>query len=221
MARSRRRSSAKTARKDWVYRPNLFAIAAPYNAIDAAGTYDIAVRGLTTGFATAQCLWLLDSANRRKTAPMMLSTAGGGIMAGSAMPEGKRTRVHAVEGMIYVEPSTWAVGNLMALGLRIGAYEQDPTSGLASVDADYTMWSAAINATKTSYYANDRGYNQWETRAFKSFGDNGSIMIVRIRARLKYSLNAGYGLGLWVEGESTGVNVRYQTWLRTLVSADG
>lgn len=219
MARSRKaRSRAVRVRPDWVYRANLTTGASPLNASDVLGTYDFGVKAISTGASNAQVLWLYDSRNRMGSNVLRQSSTTFGYLAGSARAEGTRPKVHAVEGLIYVEPSTWAAGNLMAMGFRIGAYEQDPYTGLASLDPDYTMWNTSATQPQAAFYANDRSFNMWESRNFKSFGDNGSIMVVRVRARLNWSLSANFGLGLYVEGELTSVNCRYQCWLRTLVT---
>lgn len=209
-------------KRDWVYRPNVRGLAtAPFSGTDSLGTYEFQVRSLTTGAAGAQILWLVDAQNR----DLQTSLTGVGaanFLPGSARPAPSRRKVLAVEGIIYVEPSTWAAGNLMAMGVRIGAYEQDINTGLASVDPDMTMWlgpAGGLGQGAAAIYANDRQLCMYEQRAFKSFGDNGSIMVMRIRTRLNWSLQPQHGLGLWWEGESTAVNIRYQTWLRTLVEA--
>lgn len=206
---------------DWVYRSNLRGLStAPWTGTDSLGTYEFQVRSLTTGIAGATALWLVDAKNREMSGALTNSNQAQ-LQPSASRPEPSRTRVHMVEGIIYIEPSTWAVGNLMAMGVRICALEQDINTGLASVDPDMTMWlnaAAGMQQSAAAIYANDKQLCMYEQRAFKSFGDNGSIMVMRIRARLNWTLQAQHGLALWLEGESTSVNVRYQTWLRTLVS---
>jgi len=221
MSRSRRRGRSPVLRKhtDWVYRANVPGLTvAPLNIGDNLGTYDFSVRGLTTGVANAQALWLVDAADKEQSVYRSAPGAAG-IQSMAAKPEGPRTKVLAVEGIIYFEPSTWAAGNLMAMGVRIMAIEQDIVTSVALVDSDMTMWNTTSAGFQdaASRYANDKQLNMYEQRMFKSFGDNGSIMVMRIRARINWTLQSRHGLALWLEGESTSVNVRYQTWLRTLV----
>lgn len=220
MARSRRRSVPRGTRgTDWVYRSNLRGLtSAPFNAVDSLGTYEFQVRSLTSGFATAQALWLVDAADRENSVAVT-STTQAALQSKAAKPEGPRTRVLEVEGHIYIEPSTWAAGNLMAVGIRICALEQDIVTGLASVDPDMTMWlnTGVGYAGAAAVYANDRQLNMHEQRAYKGFSDNQTFMVVHVRAKTPWTLQSHHGLALWLEAESTSVNVRYQTWLRTRV----
>lgn len=221
MARARR--ARQRRRTDWVYRPNARLLGgggSPLDGADTSGTYEAQVRSLTTGITSAHVLWLVDAADRDTSVYVTSNTRVSGLQK-SAKPEGKRTRVRFVEGHIYFEPQTWAVGNIMAMGVRICALEQDYLTGNASVDPDMTMWlgtGSTLGASAASFYANDKQLCMYEQRMYKAFSANDqSIMVMRIRARLNWALQAHHGLALWMEGETTGVNVRYQTWLRTLV----
>jgi len=224
MARSRRRMMrTKRERTDWVYRSDMYGLRDGGNVGGQSldGTYDWDVRSLTSGQATAQVLWLVDAADRELSLAAV-ADATATLQSRAAKPEQKRTQVRAVEGVIYFEPTTWAVGNLMAIGVRIAAFEQDINTGQAVVDGSYTMWRrAGANGPErmaASIYANDRQLNMYERRMWKAFASNNeALMVMKIRARLRWSLPSHHGLALWLEGENTGVNVRYQTWLRTLV----
>lgn len=217
----RRKVSGRRTPTDWVYRSNAYASndGAPWT-YDQLGTYEHSVRSLTSGHPTAQALWLVDSSNHYHTISFVNATVMG-AQNGAARPEGKRTKVLAVEGLLYLEPTTWAVGNLMAMGVRIAALEQDINTGLASVDPDMTMWANALQGpgrASASVYANDRQLTMYERRQFKAFTSNSeALMVMHIRARINWTLQAHHGLALWLEAESTSVNMRYQTWFRTLV----
>lgn len=185
---------------------------------DVLGTYEFSVRALNSGFTNAQSLVLVDSADRQ--VPVMSGSAVNTLTP--SPPGGWRAQrgviCAMVDGHIYVEPSTWAIGNIMAIGVSIGAFEQDMT-GVATVDSLYTMWNNATPAAPAAHWSNDnQRTNLWSRRQYKGFSSNdATIMVVPVRARLRVRLREWEALMVWLELESTSVNVRYQTWLRTLV----
>ncbi|WP_165962521.1 hypothetical protein, partial [Arthrobacter terricola] len=201
---------------DWVYRGSSVGLAAPLGIADSLGTYDFAVRTLSSGPVNAQGLWLYDSANREVNISRT-SAAAGGILDGASRPHVAGDQIVMVEGQLYMEPSTWAVGNVLALGVRIGEFEQDLLTGLPSVDADYSMWNPAVVAQTEAAFANDHRNNRWERRYWMGFDTNDALQVVTIRARINMRLRGTAGLALWLEAASTSVNLRYQTWFRTLV----
>lgn len=227
MARSRRRAVSRRPRRktDWVYRSNMYGLgggATPLQQVDIQGTYEWSVRGLTAGYGTSQVLWLVDAQDREwSIAPYSATGVAATMQSKAAKPAARRTKCLFVEGHIYFEPTTWAVGNLMAVGARIVAMEQDILTGFAVLDADYTMWNngmAGPGRGAAAIYANDRQLNMWEKRMYKAFtSNNEALMVMHIRARLNWALQPHHGLGILLEAESTSVNLRYQTWLRTLV----
>lgn len=187
---------------------------------DTQGTYENTVKSLTTGSANAQGLILYDSRNRLSA--LSVGNAGGiGKIAMSARAEGKRPLCLMTVGTIYIEPATWAIGNIMGIGMRIGAFEQTADTGLILTDAQYSMWSS-LNYQQSATFANMRRTNLWERRVFKGFSTNsGTILIVNVKARFRIWLAENECLALYLEGETTSVNIRYQMWLRTLISDDG
>lgn len=203
---------------DWVYRSNQYTNTTPATISDTLGTYDANVRTLTTGVATANTLVLVESQNR-----ILHVTAGPAVNqmsigGGQARPDDKGRKCLRVQGHIYIEPSTWAIGNIMAIGVRIGAFEQDLT-GVASVDALYTMWNNNTPSVPAAYWSNQGRTTLWSRRFYKGFSANDqTIMVVQVNAKINCRLNPHEALMLWLEGESTSVNMRYQTWLRTWVS---
>lgn len=218
MARGRRRGAVVRKHRDWVYRPNSVASAAPLNSVDGLGTYEFAVRSLTTGQASAQVLWLVD-AEDRDTMIARTSSAASGFLSAAAKPSTARRKTLMVEGQMYFEPSTWALGNVLAVGMRIIVCEQDVLTGLGSLDADYTMWNPTTVGQQAAFFANDRQLNLAERRMWWGFSDNGQVMQARFRLRVPWTLQPHHGLGLYLESPTTSVNLRYQTWLRTLVEA--
>lgn len=229
MARSRRRAPMRTTRRaprDWVYRSNAALLGVGTNANDQLGTYQELVMGHSTGVAQAQSHILYDSHDY-----MAELTRGGvgtgntinaqGVLRREARAEGRKPCIHAVEGVIYVEPTVWAIGNLIALGARLGVFEQD-TSGVFLLDASYSMWTdqVLVLAEHVSKFANNRRNNAWERRWFMGWSDTRPFMVVKIRWRGRRYLESNECFGLFTELQSTSVNTRMQYWMRTLVSGD-
>lgn len=206
----------RRVKADWVYRANARSNT-PLTGTDLLGTYDPLVRALGTGTAEANALVLYDSSNYVRT--ITPGSAGLGSLPSAARVEGKKASVRAVEGTLYVEPSTWAVGNLIALGIRIGIYEQDYGGGSARVITEMSMFNNNLQWTP-ALGANNGRENMREWRIFEGFQENSAVFSYRLRWKGKRSLAPNEGLFLWLEGEETSVNIRYQTWFRSLIVAD-
>lgn len=219
MARTmRRRSTWNTGRRrsrrpsDWVYRSNGYAVNG--FVADNLGTYEPTVFPVASGVGESRARILYDSSN------YLTETARGGAgpvqLGREARAEGRRTKVVEVDGILYVEPSTWAVGNLIALGWRIGVFDQDVSSGFISLDANYSMWESG-GAYAAAQWANATRQNLAERRIHFGFSDNQQFFTARIRWRGRRLLAENECLALYLELESTSVNTRMQCWCRTRV----
>lgn len=232
MARSRRRSPRRREKADWVYRG---PVATPVDDSDTpigdpktAGlaSYTQFVTTMNTGAINARFLVLYDSQNRLAHWAGTSTGVGGsryGVLNRAARSEGRRARILATEGSIYIEPSTWAIGNVMAFGWRLGAWDQDPQTGLISLPAGYSMTQNVTLSTQDAPDVWANTYN-WvrEGRFFRGFNSNESnVFNLRIMWRGRRALRGNEAWGLYMEGAPTGVNVRLQPWLRTLVVDEG
>lgn len=223
MARTRRRrASGPRKRYDWVYR----GVPGPGTAIGgwSAGSdqpglasYTSTITGLNSGYNNSRALILLDSDSTDlqviPTSPVLV-----GRLPGAARPNHPRTVATRVEGIIYCEPSTWSGGSLMALGWRLDQFEQETDSGYPAVDTNYTMWvSSGAETDQAVNWANIPFLK--EGREFKAYSDASAtpLMVVHIRWQGRTVLRPGNCLAIYLESESTSVNMRTQPWLRTLV----
>lgn len=224
MARSRRRPLKRLGRKrgpkaDWVYRSEFYDT----NGVnDFLATYSSGIRVLNTGAAAANGLVLYDSKahlRARMAGPAGPATVRGG--AAASRSEGAKPKMLRVQGQLYVEPQTWTLGNLMAIGVRIAAMEQDAPTGQVIISADYSMWAAGGN-TILADWANARRLNLWENRYYRGFAsDAQAFMVHSFNVALRVRLDAHEALILYLEGEGTSVNMRYQVFCRTLVVDEG
>lgn len=210
-------------RADWVYRPNIQRGDFSGGESDALGTYEGSILNHTAGIAAAQSHVLYDSHNYFGEGPRGgLPTGAGGTqpqLTRAARAEGRRATILAVEGFVYVEPQTWVLGNLIAMGFRLGAFEQDLT-GVFSLDPAYSMWldNPGSPFEQVAHWANYRRSNQWERRVHYGFSPDGPNLVqIPIRWKGRVSLGAKECFGLYTELESTSVATRCQYWLRTLV----
>lgn len=200
---------------DWVYRSSVRAIGTQLPGNDTLGTYEALVRGQSSGVTNATALILYDSQNRRMATGRFAAGPGGFQAAGIA--GGRSPRVLGVEGSIYVEPSSWAVGNLIAHGMRVCIFEQDVASGSALLDVDYSMWANATTSSPADWVNQGRSV-LLERRRHHGFSQNQTFFTAGFRWRGRRVLAPHEGLFLYLELESTSVNVRFQTWFRSLVA---
>lgn len=217
---SRRRAAPRGPRKDWVYRPTYQGSDVEgMSATDLLGSYDQQVFGSTSGLTGSSSRILYDSHNR--IINVMRGALTGGLTIGmpnAARAAGRGPTCHLVQGVIYVEPTTWAIGNLISWGWRLGVFEQDPLSGAIELDPGYSMW-VTTEAINPATWANMGRQNLWEKRLFYGFSDNSRFTTVRMNVPIKVRLQDHECLALYYEGEGTSVDVRTQYWLRTLVTA--
>jgi len=115
--------------KDWTY--NTFA-------------YDGTAFALSNGVLNPVALPLTIAQNTRKVpigaAPGVIPGAGtANWQRGSAVPEGSRQRVYAVQGTLLFSISDLAVGSFYQLGVRLVHFEQDADTIQALAPAGYSM----------------------------------------------------------------------------------
>lgn len=203
-----------------MYRPNIYL--ADGSLHDGLGTYKPELTTVTAGLQNAYGGVLYDS-KAAMAAPMEnLANAAVQGMSAAGRAAGSRARVLRVQGRIYIEPSTWAVGSIVMMGFRIGVFEQDTGSHRMSIDADYTMWTVTTaNHTQCATFANMSREHIWETRFMRIFGSNDVSWTLPIDVRMKRTLRDNEGLFIYSEGETGAVSTKLQFWLRTLVQDEG
>lgn len=215
MTRSKPREKA-----DWVYRPDARATGGSAEA-DTLGTYEPIIKTLASGIESVQVPVLYDSRDH------MTSTIRGSIttsadLATSARAEGRRAKILGYEGIMYVEPTQWAIGNLIALGVRVKKCTQDTLTGLAVVDPAESMWQFDVPSQQGPWtFANGYPFFVEERRVHYGFSDNQVFTVLRFRRKCRVSLAPNEMFAMWLELEPTSVNVRIQLWMRTLVSDEG
>lgn len=197
-------------------------------------SYSNQVVTLTAGPDEMQARILYDSHNRIAVAMGAGDQASGLVThtwhTRAARAEGSKAVVYAVEGFMAFEPSTWSLGSMMRVGMRLGVWEQEAQSGYVLLPTAYSMF-AAINVDLSPWgqpamWANDRNW-VWERRPMKYFGDASStplmIVPVRWRSRLGRALKPDECFAMVLEIPSqTGVsNLRTRCWLRSFVADEG
>lgn len=230
---SRRSAPQRRPKADWVYR------GADYIPGDPAdndwleenpdlASYGHSVQGVTAGLNGAAAWILYDSMNRRAQLLNTFSTAGGwdtvALLPRAARAEGRNPLILATEGQLLIRPSTWALGSLMAFGLRIGIFEQDPSDGLLLLDAEYHMRNAFAGSTghsQAATWANDRMW-VWERRYYVTFDSTRPAALnLDIRWRGRRTLKPHQCFAIYCEADSASVNLTVQRWMRTLVVDEG
>lgn len=202
---------------DWVYRPSVREQTV-FNGGDILGTYDENLYSQSSGVNFGDAHILYDSHNRIATVMRAGGSANFVGIPNAARAGGRGPLMHAVAGSIYVEPSTWAVGNLIAWGWRVGVFEQAPDTGQILLDPDYSMWAVGPGLVPPATWANMQRMNSWERRRHFGFSDNQQFFTLPVFTRVNRRLQDHECLAIYHEGESTSVNVRMQFWLRTLVT---
>jgi len=216
------RGTIRAPKADWVYRDDSQRNANPFDASDGLGSYSQVYSTLTAGQTTAQAVVLYDSSSYLRSVTSVNAITQLGLLGGEARAAGRRATVHAVEGHLNVIPSTWAVGSVIRFGWRILAGEQEPDDGGIILDIDYTMWLGQATASGGRTAAHYRNQTRCLAegrleRAFSTSNDQ-AMSNVRIAWKDRWRLREEEGLFLFLESEGSGVNVRWNPWLRTLVS---
>lgn len=221
-ARTRRTMSHRRTRVkgDWVYRANVRTIPGITGTTDdTLGTYGVGIRTQSSGINNATVIWLYDSHDRMQYTASSTASAQLGRMSPAARAEGKKAVIRRTEGYFEIEPSSWALGNICRWGWRLGAFEQDPFTGLTSVNVGYGMWGRNPPST-ADYWADVKNWVK-EGRLNKAFNNEmaSPSWVIPIHWHGKWTLRANEGWGFWIEGEVT--NIRYDTWFRSFVSDEG
>jgi len=213
-------------RADWVYRNSAKVFGTGIQANDQLGTYESAVQSQNTGVANATSHILYDSNNyigvlTRGGIGSAATSGTTGVLGRHIRAEGRKPMIMAMQGAIFCEPQTWTLGNVMAVGIRIGVFEQD-ISGVFSLDIGYSMWApeAGVPFSTPAHWANNTRNNKREWRFWKSFGDASTppLMVLRLFWRGRAYLEGNECFGLFTELQSTSVGTRMQYWCRTLVA---
>lgn len=192
----------------------------PLTGSDLRGTYEPTTKSLAVGQGESEGLILYDSHTWLRQAGAGLGTNLGSV-SGASRAAGRRATVLTVAGLIYIEPTAWAIGNAINLGWRIIRAEQDIQSGAVILDATYTMWLNGAFGMGPAASANDAHTNMREGRFMRTFSTSNSntSFNVPIFWRGKCTLADRECLALYLELEASGgaVGLRYQTWIRSLV----
>lgn len=215
MSRTPRR---RRERADWVYRSNTFDAAG--TLVDGLGTYEASDQPFLAGLGGGARV-LYDSHNRFTAAQMNPGNINlpGQPRAGRA--EGRRAKIRAVQGVVIVRPSTWALGSVIRFGMRFGAFEQDPASPGFLIDPNYSLWSVTTATMfQPAVWANDRNWDH-ERRLAVTFSDNSQLFPLRFNFRVNRSLQPNMCYGIYMESTAGSVNLNLQFWLRTLVVDEG
>jgi len=219
MARPMRRRSTWNVRRkreqwDWVYRSRMVGFP-PFNAADTQWTYGPQIRAIASGPAESLAFVLVDSYNYAQARMGLNAASVTTLLRPAAVAEPRRTTVRAVQGQLYAEPSTWALGSFIGLGMRIIKAEQAHT-GEALLAATYSMWADLVpddcatfanQATMLRERRFDTTFAAGQPNAFNlRFGWSG-----------RTTLRPEEGLFLYIELDGTSVDLRTQTWFRSLV----
>lgn len=220
-------------RFDWVYR-GLIGVPGDegepgdgwFNTASLASYHSLATT-ITAGRTGATAIILYDSVNRLSTLANTWNNALGsatvGALSRAARAEGRKALVKRVQGQVLFRPSSWALGNVMTFGWRLGVYEQDSAVGSLLLDAEYSIFDNTLEwSTHIAVWANDHG-NIAERRYFKGFrsDDPAPGIMVPFDIRFRRSLPPNMCLALYMEVGTSSVNITHQPWLRTLVHDEG
>jgi len=230
---------APRVRKDWVFRAAGARLPDPEVAIGLGdpevlsadlGSYDPAIITMASGIAAANAAILYDSQNRIAFAMGSLDseTQTHTWLTRAARAEGRRAKIFATTGFLHMEPSTWTLGNVMAIGWRLGKFTQDPESGFIEVPFQYSMWESTNSLltpfTSVAQYANDGNWVK-ENRILKVFssGDEAPQLRVPInwRSSRGITLRPNECWAVYLEIAATAVQMRHQRWLKSLVADEG
>lgn len=229
-ARRRTRRTKVRTRLDWVYRGHAYQISEPQVQADVLGTYipHNSLISLSAGPTLAQSHILVDSADwfvdiGRMGNTIPASALGPVAIGGEARPERRGALIRAVEGIIMIAPSAWALGNEVHVGVRLGVFEQDVT-GVFALDSGYSMMldqTTANQNTNVGHWANMKRSNLREWRLSDCYVSGGGkcMWTMHIRWRGRIRLQPHECLGLYTEAASGSVETRNRYFLRTLLES--
>jgi len=212
---------------DWVYRSRQYLLDGTTVSV-SPGAWSPSPNTLTTGATNSVALMLLDSNNfHTKTLSPNNALGDSGFVMGPARVDGRGPLVCAVQGHIFITPSTWAVNNILAVGIRLTIAEQDVDDGIPELDADYSInrpAAAATPANDLTLFANmPGGLKDWQV--YRQFSDNSAVIAVPIFWKGKRRLRPEECLFLHLEGNNPfenggAVNSSVCAHVRTLVARE-
>ena len=131
-----------------------------------------------------------------------------GPWTGAAFPEGEKQFVKAVRGHVLLTPPTFALGNVVTIGMRIQKFKMDLASGGAILDASYSI----LNIT-SFHFANER----WPWQEIYRTVDN-DIAGFRVKATVNQWLEPDEALYFLIENQSNfTATLVFTPYLRTLM----
>lgn len=217
-------------RADWVYRGYEYDIQnAPVT--DQAPTYtNLSRDGLPFQIQVGSPagLILYDSHTYLMQGVKVDNPASGflAFLGREARAEHGSVTIHAVEGTLYLQPTTWALGANFLVAARIIICQQDPASGAILLPATYTICGGSLGGAgieaDAAVYAN--GWGNLQTRilrqAFATENDMSRFQM-RFKWRGRRKLRGELCLALFVETIGPGVgsvNMDIGPVFRTLVT---
>lgn len=213
----RARTSRRRSRADWVYRAVL--VDGTGALIDSNATYyPDGFLSVPPGIANSVGLILYDSFNRTKQLTNLGATPI--VMGRYFRAEGRNPRIHRVQGDFFVTPSTWALGSIFAIGMRIAVLRQSAATGAILLPTAYNMWGGGTNLPDTlaAHFANIPHVADFHR--IVAFNDNSNVTRIPINVPVRRSLKADECLALYVEGRVGSVTMNVTPTLRSLVSDD-
>lgn len=209
-------------RRDWVYRPNEIA-----ETLTNFGAYG-GSRALNVGASNSASFILYDSVDylRFDTESNNLNQ-GFQSMPRAARAEGSLPTVFAVQGTLHARRTAWTLQSFIRFAFRLGWYEQDMTSGLLSLEADYTLWDRAgfFLDHAPAIFANEKNSNLMERR-WAAFSDSADAILAREipvlwRGRRR-APSSKHCLALYLEAPEGGASFSFiESWCRSLIADEG
>jgi len=230
VARGRRKSGSfrrRGPKADWVYRPPVYSYDAEGvpTPEDGLGTYQSTIIAHAVGTANAQGHILYDSRNfmthwAAAGTPNSAALAPQFIASTARADSSRRATMLAVQGVVFISGSDWALGSELSIGMRIGVFEQAPENGLLSIDPAYSMWNTPLGVAVGPWtWANGARGNAWERRPFLRYvpGQERNYIVMPVFWRGRRVLQENECFALYTELETSSNSASAQYWLRTLV----
>lgn len=190
--------------------------------------YSGIVLALSNGVLNPIAIPLTFSQNTRKLgvggAPGILPAAGVDTTPRwSAIPEGSRQRVYAVQGTLLFSISDLGVGSFYQLGVRLAHFEQDPDTQQALAPAGYGMMVGTAEMTAGDC-ANIGFLKEWRRNDLTS---NVTYVVSRAmfridifwRSRRGITLGNDRALYLWLESIAGSNDMTVRSYVRVLMGA--
>lgn len=213
----------KRMRADWVYRGNVWLSDGSLG--DGRASYHSSPTSVPTGSSNAAGKVLYDSYNYLQESVGVVPI--GAQLNRAARAEARKPFIHRVAGHIVVQPSSWAVGNILQVAAAVIIAPQEATSGAPLVDSDFSLWSFNTGDPQVA----PNVYANWTNviairRMHRAFSDNGAMFVMPVNCRVRRSLSTEQCIFLYFEasdlsGGGGSINCTIIPWLRTLVSDEG